>query len=96
MSDKETHVNAAAAAPTIDQVRELLFGSEQRNFENQIAALSKEIEQARAQLEQKISETEKSLRSSLDQVDAAHKARFAKTGQAIADVGRSISALSEK
>lgn len=94
MSAEQKTPNGAAPAPTIEQVRELLFGQEQRTIEGQLAEIRTEMQQMRSELEKSIKDLKSELNSALSKTDAEHKERFAKVGQAIQQVGRDIGGLS--
>lgn len=94
MATEEKSANGAAPAPTIDQVRELLFGQEQRTLEAQLETVRTEMDQMRLELEKKVADLKNELNASLSKTDSEHKERFAKVGHAIQQVGRDIGALS--
>ena len=81
---------------TIMQVRELLFGQEQRSFEAQISSLRAEIAVMKQEFEERLAASEASLQAALAEGEAANKERIAQIGEAIQFVGRTIGALSEK
>lgn len=94
MATEEKAPNGAAPAPTIDQVRELLFGQEQRTLEAQLDTMRAEMQQMRSELEKTISDLKSELNTALTKTDTEHKERFAKVGHAIQQVGREIGGLS--
>lgn len=94
MATEEKGANTATSAPTIDQVRELLFGQEQRTLEAQLAGVRDEMQQMRAELEKKIADLKSEMSAAIAKTDTEHKERFAKVGQAIQQVGREIGGLS--
>ena len=97
MSNKiTTNGSGSAPPPTIDQVRELLFGNEQRTFETQLAAINEELKAIRLNFDYEVAALSKEMTTKFEQADTANRERFRRTGEAITEVGRSISALSEK
>lgn len=94
MATEEKAANSATAAPTIDQVRELLFGQEQRTLEAQLAGMRDEMQKMRMEFEKKIADLKTELNAAVAKADTEHKERFAKVGQAIQQVGREIGGLS--
>lgn len=88
-------VEGAAQSPaqTIDQVRELLFGAEQRTMEAQLNALRADMVANREDLERKLAQVQAELKAAIEQCDAEHRNRFAKTGEAIVHIGEMIGAL---
>lgn len=93
MATEEKSANGATPPPTIDQVRELLFGNEQRTLEAQLVTMRAEMDQVRTELEKKINDLKAELNTALAKTDSEHKERFAKVGQAIQQVGRDIGGL---
>ena len=91
-----TNGAGAPQAPTIDQVRELLFGNEQRTLETQLGALREELKATRAEFERELAALRKELTSSIERSDAGGRERLRKTGDAISEIGRTIASLAEK
>lgn len=98
MADSNGNGQAAngAPAPSIDQVRELIFGSEQRKFEGDIDALRKEMTSMEARLSDKID----ALTKALDRADAAqngqHRATLDALGSAITALGQEVGSLADR
>lgn len=98
MADSNGNGQAAngVTAPSIDQVRELIFGSEQRKFEGDIDALRKEMTSMEARLSDKID----ALTKALDRADAAqngqHRATLDALGSAITALGQEVGSLADR
>lgn len=88
--------DVAAQQPTIDQVRELLFGNEQRTLEAQLITVREELKATRAEFDRQLSELRQELSGKIEKSDQSSRDRIRRTGEAIAEIGRNISALSEK
>jgi DNA-binding transcriptional MerR regulator len=94
MATAEKSMNGGGSAPTIDQVRELLFGQEQRTLEARLEELRRELAATRTEFENKIAALRKESVVALEANDKAHCERFAKVGRALEEVGRAVGALS--
>lgn len=83
---EDIKVNNEQSQPTIEQVRELLFGREQRTLETQLADLRAEV----AALSKAMSEDVKQVRAEQHQ---ANQALERNSNQMIKSIGSAIEAL---
>ncbi|MEO0635523.1 MAG: hypothetical protein AAFY73_02630 [Pseudomonadota bacterium] len=88
--------NGAAAPQTIDQVRELLSGAEQRTFEDQLSKLRADMQAMQSDLEGQLKNARKELSDAVAKADTDHKARLAEVGSAIEEVGRAIGSIANR
>ena len=96
MLSEERPRKDATPPPTIDQVRELLFGHEQRTMGAQLAALRADLENVHREFERQVADLRREFATLAEQADVANRERFAKVGQAIEQIGREVGALSER
>lgn len=90
------HAVSAPTAPSIDQVRELIFGSEQRKFESDIQALRAEMAAIEARLSDKIDVLSKALDRANAAQNGQHRATLDALGSAITALGQEVGSLADR
>jgi len=85
-----------SAQPSIDQVRELIFGSEQRRFEGDIESLRSEM----SAMEERLSKKIDALAVALEKADASqntqHRSTIDALGAAITALGQEVGSLADR
>lgn len=88
--------NGNAGQPSIDQVRELIFGSEQRRFESDIESLRAEM----SAMEERLSKKIDALAVALEKADASqntqHRSTIDALGAAITALGQEVGSLADR
>ena len=81
--------------PTIDRVKELLFGQEQRQTDDKIEELKASLQAAEQRLDQKI----EALRKDIEKMDRAQtqdlQQRLSSIGDAVSSLGKAVSSVAE-
>ena len=91
-SDKPVNVQPAQ---TIDQVKELLFGSEQRDLKDRIQALETELLATRKQLEKAIDQLRLDSEKSNEAIKQANADAIGSIGNLLQTAGKGISELAK-
>ncbi len=81
--------------PTIDQVRELLFGHTQRSNEQRDAELNQTIDTLRREMLERFAAVEARMDQMAVETERRHSTTIAAIGLAIADLGAHVSKLAE-
>ena len=95
-SQTNGQANGSSPHQTIDQVRELLFGAEQRTLETRITNLQAELAAARESYEDKLAALRSEHMAALERIEADNRHRVAKMAEAIEQAGRAIAILAGK
>lgn len=83
-------------SPTIDQVRELLFGQEQRTLETQIKILRSDMERMQSEYENRLIIAERDLQTAISTVDADYRDKLNAVGEAVQNLGKLIQSIANK
>ncbi len=91
--DSAPELASAAAPQTIDQVRELLFGTEQRSLEQRINDLSARMESQVQDLESQLASVQSALETQAGANRDRHDDQVRQIGEGIKALGESVIGL---
>ena len=89
-----TKVNGGDSAPTIDQVRELLFGDANRTIDARLEALSKKVDKQYSEIMDRFSQLEARLVAMQSESEERRLSSIEDIGEAITKLGATVRNMS--
>lgn len=93
--EQAVNQNAGDAQPTLEQVRELLFGAEQRGLEAQIIQMRAEMAEMRRDMQAHLARIEQQLSAKLAAEKARSEQRHREASRILAEAAKAMEALAD-